>query len=58
MEESLKVFEEEFSLPDMTDMLIELAWTYRRGGQHENALAAALRACALRRVREKLGHSR
>jgi tetratricopeptide (TPR) repeat protein len=55
MEKSLKVFEEEFSLPDMTDMLAELAWTYRRGGQHENAIAAALRACALGEYARNLG---
>jgi tetratricopeptide (TPR) repeat protein len=47
MEESLRVFEGEYSLPDMTDMLVEIGTAYLGDGQLENAIAATLRSCAL-----------
>jgi tetratricopeptide (TPR) repeat protein/KaiC/GvpD/RAD55 family RecA-like ATPase len=47
MEESLRVFEEEYSLPDLADALAEVAMAYMLDGQMENALAAGLRSCAL-----------
>ncbi len=46
-EEALRVFEEEYSLPDVADTLAEMTWAYQFNGQLENALAAALRSCAL-----------
>jgi tetratricopeptide (TPR) repeat protein len=47
MEESLRVFEEEYSLPDVADALAEMGFAYVVKGQMENALAALLRSCAL-----------
>ena len=47
MEESIRIFEGEYSLPDMTDMLAEMGTAYSMDGQLENAIAATLRACAL-----------
>ena len=47
MEESLRVFEEEYSLPDLADALTDMGMAYAMDGQMENAVAAALRSCAL-----------
>jgi len=47
MEESLRVFEEEYSLPDLADALAEVTMAYMLDGQLENALASGLRSCAL-----------
>ena len=47
MEESLRVFEEEYSLPDVAEALTGIGPAYGADGQLENALAAALRSCAL-----------
>ncbi len=46
-EEALRVFEEEYSLPDVADTLAEMTWAYQFNGQLENALAAVLHSCAL-----------
>ena len=46
-EESVRVFEEEYSLPDLADALAEMAMAYTLDGQLENALAAVLHSCAL-----------
>ncbi len=47
MEESLRVFEGEYSLSDMHDALLEITTTYIANDQLENAIAAGLRARAL-----------
>ena len=47
IEESLKVFEEEYSLRDVADALTNMGAGYSANRQLENALAAELRACAL-----------
>ena len=47
MEQALKVFEEEFSLSDVADALVELAFIYRSKGRGIDALSAALRSVLL-----------
>jgi tetratricopeptide (TPR) repeat protein len=47
MEESLRVFEGEYSLSDIHHALMELTTTYISNGQQENAVAAAIRSNAL-----------
>jgi len=47
MEESLRVFEGEYSLPDMTELLAEMGTAYAVDDQQENGIAALLRSCAL-----------
>jgi KaiC/GvpD/RAD55 family RecA-like ATPase/tetratricopeptide (TPR) repeat protein len=47
IEESLRIFEEEYSLPDVAEALIWFVSTFGADGQLENALAAALRSCEL-----------
>jgi predicted ATPase len=46
-EESLRVFEEKYSLPDLADVLTDMGMAYAMDGQMENALAASLRSCVL-----------
>ena len=46
-EEAIRVFGEEYSLPDLVEGLPELAWAYADRGQLENALSQAIRAYTL-----------
>jgi len=47
LEEALKVFEEEYSLPDIAETLIWISLPFADNGQLEDCLASLLRSCAL-----------
>jgi len=47
LEDALKVFEEEFSLQDIADVLVEMAMTYVFYGRTEESFVATLRSWAL-----------
>ena len=55
MEESLRVFEGEYSLSDMHDALLEMTTTYISNDQLENAIAAGIRARALSEYSKNAG---
>ncbi|MFH0817508.1 MAG: BREX system ATP-binding domain-containing protein, partial [Candidatus Micrarchaeota archaeon] len=55
MEESLRVFEGEYSLSDMHDALLEITTTYISNDQLEKAIASGLRARALSEYSKSAG---
>ena len=55
MEESLRVFEGEYSLSDMHNALLELTTTYISNNKLENAIAAGIRSCALTEYSKNAG---
>jgi tetratricopeptide (TPR) repeat protein len=55
MEESLRVFEGEYSLSDMHHALMELTTTYISNDQLENAIAAGIRSRALSEYSRNVG---
>ena len=57
MEESLRVFEGEYSLSDMHNTLLEMTTAYVSNDQLENAIAAGIRAYALSEYSKNAGET-